>query len=211
MTHRQTLRPALAAGALALLGGCASLHQVSADVATFGDWPAGRRGGSYAFERLPSQQTAADASRQLEDAARPALAMAGFAPAAEGAEPDLLVQVGARTSRTDLSPWDDPLWWPGGWGLGWRHGYHGAWRGAYWGGPVWGGTLVYSTPRYDHAVALLIRDRASGRPLFEAHASSEGFQRSLRPMLQPLFTAALTDFPTGATAPRRVTVPAATE
>jgi hypothetical protein len=215
MTPPDLLRSALAAGALALLGGCASLNQCSADVASFGTWPAGRSGGSYAFERLPSQQAQADDSRLLEDAARPALAMAGFQPVAEGAEPDLLVQVGARISRSDRSPWDDPLWWPGAYGLGYGPGRHGAWRGAYWGGayggpywsgPGWGGALAYSTPRYEREVALLIRDRASGKPLFESRASSEGTTRSDAGVLTAMFEAALTDFPRVGLNPRRVDV-----
>lgn len=183
--------------ALTLLGGCAGLNQLSAEVATFGDWPAGRAPGRYAFERLPSQQARADEVQRLEDAAAPALARAGFTPVAAGAEPDVLVQVGARISRSELSPWDDPLWW---------HGGFGHWRRGPWPGPYWG-SLGYSTPRYDREVALLIRDRASGRPLYEARASSEGYGSGGSGLLAPLFAAALLDFPTLGVNPRRVTVP----
>lgn len=198
MDKRDWLRGLAATGALALLGGCAGLNQLSADVSTFGDWPAGRAPGRYAFERLPSQAANAEQTQVLEDAAAPALAQAGFLPVAAGAEPDVLVQVGARVSRSDYSPWDDPMWW---------HGSVGLWRRGPWHGPYWGGSLQYSTPRYDREVAVLIRDRASGKPLYEARASSEGFQSQGTTLLAPLFAAALLDFPGTGINPRRVTVP----
>ena len=37
---------------------------------------------------------------------------------------------------------------------------------------------MYRSPRYDREVAVLIRDRASGKPLYEARASSDGITRS---------------------------------
>ena len=202
--HPGQRRPSLAAFALAagasatLLAGCASLGQLGADVSSFGDWPAGRAPGSYAFERLPSQQAQADASQALEAAATPALAAAGFQPVAAGTEPDVLVQVGASVNRSERSPWNDPLWWGGGFG-GWRHG---PWRG-----PNWGASLRIEGDRYEREVALLIRDRASGKPLFEARANSEGFDRRAAPVLKPLFSAALLDFPQTGLNPRRVRVP----
>ncbi len=191
---------ALAALATAgLLAACGTLAQLGADVSSFGDWPASRKPGSYAFERLPSQQARADQSVLLEAAAAPALAAAGFAPAAAGAQPDVLVQLGARVNRSERSPWDDPLWWGGGFG-GWRHG---PWRG-----PNWGASLRIENQRYEREVALLIRDRVSGKPLFESRASSEGYDSRATPVLKPLFAAALLDFPKPGLNPRRVQVPA---
>lgn len=187
------------AGLAAGLGGCASMQQFTAEVASFGDWPAGRKPGSYAFERLPSQQTQPEAQQRIEDAARTALEHAGFTPAAPGAEPDVLVQVGAHVDRTDPSPWDDPLWWHGGFGS-WRRG---PWRG----GPYWGLGMRWDSPRYEREVALLLRDRASGRPLYETRASSEGYNRTVGALLLPLFDAALKDFPATGPNPRQVTVP----
>jgi hypothetical protein len=199
--HKRTWLQAAAAGvALLALAGCAAIQQLSAEVSTFGNWPAGRSAGSYAFERLPSQQARPELMQQLEDAAAPALARAGFQPVAAGAQPDVLVQVGLRVSRADTSPWDDPLWWHGGFGL---------WRPGPWRGPVWGASWRVEPPRYDREVAVLVRDRASGAPLFEARASSEGFQRGAGSALQPLFTAALLDFPATGVNPRQVLVPLA--
>ena len=202
--NKRTWMQAAAGGValLALVGltGCASVHQLSAEVSTFGNWPAGRSAGSYAFERLPSQQARAEAMQQLEDAAAPALARAGFQPVAAGAQPDVLVQVGLRISRADTSPWDDPLWW---------HGGFGPWRPGPWRGPLWGGSWRTEAPRYDREVALLLRDRTTGAPLFEARASSEAYQRTVGPALQPLFMAALMDFPATGVNPRQVVVPLA--
>src|SRR5690242_9358720 len=100
-----------------LLTGCAALRSVSSDVSSFGEWPAERRPGTYAFERLPSQQAQPQESDALEASAAQALAKAGFRPAAPGQQPDVLVQVGASDARVVVSPWDDPLWWRGGFGF----------------------------------------------------------------------------------------------
>ena len=196
-------RGLLALGLSLTLAGCASMQQVSADVASFGDWPAGRAPGTYAFDRMPSQQARADDQQVLEDALRPALERAGFRPAPAGSEPDVLVQTGARVTRTDYSPWDDPLWW---------HGGFGTWRQGPWRGPAWGWT-VYSPmagSRYDREAAVLLRDRASGKPLYEARASSQGYSQNAGPLLGPLFAAALAEFPATKAEPHRVTVPATT-
>lgn len=180
-----------------LLAGCAALTQIGADVSTYGDWPAGRKPGTYAFEVLPSQQARADETALLQDAARPALAKAGFTPAAAGAAPDVLVQAGARDSVAAVQLWDDPLWWRGGFGY-WRRP---------WPYARWGFSAGYEPPRYEREVALLLRDRATGKPLFEARASSEGNYRSDPTLLTALFEAALFDFPQTGVNPRRVVVP----
>jgi hypothetical protein len=185
--------------AAALLAGCAGPGSVTSDVASFGDWPAERRPGIYAFDRLPSQQARAEETGRAEAAARPALERAGFRPAAEGQVPDVLVQVGARTRVADRLIWDDPFWWHGGYGY-WRYS---AWPGRYWG---WGYAGYYDRPRYDREVALLLRDRESGKPLFEARASNESGVSLDPPTLAAMFEAALADFPRTGINPRRVTV-----
>ena len=185
---------------LALLGGCAAMNQLTVEVSSFGSWPASRQGASYAFERLPSQQEQSDAKQQLEAAARAALAGAGLQPVAAGATPDVLVQLGARVSRSEVSVWDDPLWW---------HGSLGLWRHRSWNGPYWGLRSRFDHPRYEREVAVLLRDRASGAPLYEARASSQGFLGSAAGALRPLFDAALKDFPAVGPNPRQVTVPLA--
>jgi hypothetical protein len=203
LSRRAVLRSTGAAAALLLAGalaGCASLNTLDSVVQSYGQWPAGRAPGTYAFERLPSQQASPERQEMLEAGARPALEAAGMRPAAAGATPDVTVQVGARVTRTDRAPWDDPLWWRGGFGR---------WRLSPWVGPYWGGGLYTDAPRYEREVALLIRDRASGEPLYETRASSDGLTRGDASVLRAMFAAALKDFPATGVRPRTVTTPLA--
>ena len=198
MQRRQVLWMGAAAAAAGALGGCAAMRTVSSEVATFGVWPAGRAPGRYAFERLPSQQARGADSEALEASASAGLAKAGFTPAPAGTEPDVLVQLGASDRGVLLALWDDPLWWPGG------HGRYGPWLG-----PRWGYGSRYTSlrsERYEHQVALLIRDRASGKPLFEARVVSEGSSPARGEIYGALFQAALVDFPQLGVNPRRVDV-----
>ena len=186
----------------AALGGCAAMNSVTSEVATYGDWPAGRQPGRYAFERLPSQQAKAARQAELEAAAARGLEGAGFTAARDAAQADVIVQIGARISRTELLPWDDPLWW--------------RWGGGYWRNPAWRSPSHFGfqanfnagwTARYERSVALLLRDRASGTPLYEAHAQTDGTTSGDNALLAAMFAAALKDFPaSGAANPRQVTV-----
>lgn len=193
---------ALAATA-ALLAGCAALNTVTSEVTTYSEWPADRAPGRYAFERLPSQKANAERTAQLEAAAAKALQKAGFTAAADPAQADVVVQVGARVSRTEVSPWDDPLWW--------RWGPAGYWRAPAWRyGPR---SFYYSSlnadwySRYERNVALLLRDRATNTPLFEAHAQTEGSTVGDAALIGAMFEAALQGFPAkDAQNPRRVSV-----
>jgi len=195
-----TLLPLLAA---ALLGGCAGPRSVSSDVSSFGEWPAGRAPGSYAFDRLPSQQAQAEDTARLEAAVTPALVRAGFQPAAAGQPPDVLVQVGARSQRFDRSPWNDPIWWRGSAFGGWRYG---PWGGPHWSGSAWGTPMHLDPTRFQQEVALLIRDNTSGKPLFEARASNESTFWPDAALTAAMFDAALMDFPRLGVNPRRVVV-----
>lgn len=193
---RRLMLGALLAGS-AVLAGCAGLRHVSTEVSSFGEWPDGRGAGTYAFERLPSQQAQAAETEVLEAAARPALEKAGFKPAAAGQQPDVLVQVGARDSRFVTTAWDDPLWWRGGFGY-WRHGP--------WMAPRWNMSMRYDFPRYESQVALLVRDRTSGKPLYETRAATETGSRPDAALYSALFQASLVDFPRLGMNPRRVVV-----
>jgi hypothetical protein len=73
----------------------------------------------------------------LEDTARAAVEAKGFVPAAEGTVPDVSVQIGARITATDPSPFDDPYWYGPGWGGYYRGFAYGRWGRPYW-GPYWG-------------------------------------------------------------------------
>jgi Domain of unknown function (DUF4136) len=183
----------------ALLSGCAALNSVTSEVSSFGEWPAERKAGSYAFERLPSQQARAAEAEALEKAALGALRKAGFSPVTAGQEPEVLVQLGARLTQTQRSPWDDPIWWSGGFGR---------WHRGPWPGPYWGLSLRWPPPppSYETEVALLLRDRASGKPLYETRAATQGSHGAGSATLAAMFEAALADFPRPAISPRRVTV-----
>jgi hypothetical protein len=198
MQRRSILHSALLGAVAIALSGCAAMNTLTSDVSTFGEWPAGRKPGSYAFERLPSQQGRAAEMDTLEAAARAALDKAGFKPAEAGQEPEVLVQVGSRVGRADPGPWADSIWWRGSFGY-WRHGP--------WLGPRWGLGFQFDQARYDREVALLVRDRASGKPLFEARASHEGnTPYAGNETLAAMFRAALMDFPKTGVNPRRVSV-----
>jgi len=188
--------------AAALLAGCAAMNTVTSEVTSYSEWPADRKPGRYAFERLPSQKANAQRTAELEAAAAKALEKAGFSAAADAAQADVVVQVGARISRTEIYPWDDPLWW--------------RWGGGYWRSPAWRGgprSFYYAGlrsdwyTRYERSVAVLLRDRASGAPLYETHAQTEGSTTGGTGLIGAMFEAALADFPAaGATNPRSVSI-----
>lgn len=192
--------------ALAALAGCATLNSVDSDVSTFSRWPAGRPPASYAFERLPSQQAHPQHAQVLEDSARRAIEGAGFVAAAEGTAPDVSIQLGARITETDRSPFDDPFWYgPVG-------AFHRPFGYGRFGRPFWGPRYGYWGPGYDlpyyeREVAVLIRDKKSGEPLYEARANSDGTSAAASTLLPAMFSAALKDFPNGgATNPHRVRI-----
>ncbi len=189
---RRLVLTSLSAAALLAVTGCAGPYTVSADVSSYGNWPADRKPGTYAFDRLPSQQQNEEAAKRqtaLEDAVRPALEKAGFTPAADAKTADVLVTLGARVTAYDPVPWDDPLWWR------WRGRLMISPRYGYVGPGPWGWRQdPFFDRRYDRAVAVLLRDRASGEALYEAHASNEGISAG-DGLLGPLFSASLAEFP----------------
>ncbi len=214
---KRTLAPRLLAPLLVLaalgLGGCASLNTIDSDVSTYATWPAQRQASTFVFERLPSQQARPQEQDQLEAAARPSMARAGFREVAEAAQADATVQVGARVTRIDQREHDDPFWWRGGlygpgyynrnyWGPGWGPGW-----GPYW-GPGWGpgASMYFETPRFDREVVVVIRDRQSNQALYEARAVNEGNSSGNATLLSAMFEAAMKDFPNTGINPRRVSV-----
>ena len=205
MINRRLVLGGLTAGVAVLtLSACSGINTVSADAQSFGSWPAGREPGSYAFERLPSQQQNDRLQTELEAQARIALEKAGFKPAADTKSADVLVSIGVRVSRADRAPWDDPLWWR--WNGSYYHCRYGPWRPYY-------SRLGYAYPmdpmmerRYDREVALLLRDRKSSEPLYEARASNDGMTQGDLSLAGALFEAALADFPQTRPEPHRVSV-----
>jgi Domain of unknown function (DUF4136) len=167
-----------------LLAGCAALNTITPEVRSFGSWPEGRAAGSYAFERLPSQQQPLSRAAEWEQLAAPALAKAGLKPAEDTAKADVIVSLGVRVGISDADPWWDPLWYR--WNAPLHH-----WR---FGMPPRAHPLFIER-RYEREVGVLLRDRASGQPLYEARASHDGATRGDDALVQALFQAALADFP----------------
>jgi Domain of unknown function (DUF4136) len=186
------------AAALALTG-CAAFNQLNSEVSSYGQWPADRKPGSYAFERLPSQQARPEQQQLLEDSARRAVEAAGFTPAADEKSADVSIQLGARVSASDRSPYEDPFWWRGG--LYYSH--HARFGRGFWGPGI---GLQFATPTYEREVALLIRDRKTGQALYEARASNDGASSAINSLMPAMFEAAMKDFPTGGINPRNVSV-----
>jgi hypothetical protein len=199
------VRAARTAWVVGLLAGCAALHTLDTDVSAWSRWPAERRPATYAFERLPSQQDQPQAQLLLENAATPALAAAGFSAAPAGADADVTVQLGARITPTDRSPYDDPYWWGPWWprpylvprtGVVYAPGWHYPW-----------GWPPMDTYGYEREVAVLIRDRRTGEALYEARVTSDGYTPMVETALPAMFRAALHDFPNPpAQNPHRVSV-----
>ena len=187
------------------LTGCAAMNQLSSEVSTFNQWPAGRTPASYAFDRLPSQQANPDQQKLLEDAAARALQTAGFKPSLDAKAADVTVQLGARVNVQDRSPFEDPFWWRGGLYSGYSlRGFRSDGFGIGFGF----GRGFYGPPSFEREVAVLIRDKKTGEPLYEARALNEGASQSINSLLSAMFDAALQGFPAAGTAttrPRRVT------
>ncbi len=184
--------------------GCASLRDLSNDVSTYSQWPAERKPTTYAFERLPSQLARPDQQQMLEDSARRAMEAAGFAPATDPASADFVVQLGARVNPSERSLYDDPFWWHGGlYHSRFYPGFHPGFRRGY-GYGLGFGYGGYGMPTYEREVALLIRDRKTGTPLYEARAVNDGGSPSINSLLSAMFEAAMKDFPNGGVNPRRI-------
>lgn len=181
---------------VAVLTGCASLRSVDSDVSSYSQWPQERRPAAYAFERLPSQLARPQEQAQIESLARAALAEAGFTEVRDERDANVTIQVSVRIVRNDRAPYDDPFF---------RGGFL---YGSRWGRPFWGPGFMggYDGPRFDREVAVLVRDRKSNQPLFEAHAVNDGVAAGGDELLTAMFRAAMKDFPQSGINPRRVTI-----
>jgi hypothetical protein len=198
---RKFLSVLIAAAAFGSLAGCAGPQQLANDVSSYSIWPADRKPGTYAFERLPSQQLNEPQQQLLEEAAHRALEQAGFTPAADPKAADYSVTLGARVTAYQLSPFDDPFWWHGG-----LWGYRHYWRPYTFRpfGPPRFGPPFYDSTTYEREVAMLIRDKRSGQPLYEVRVTNDGYNASINTLLPAMFEAGMKDFPHGGANPRRV-------
>jgi predicted small secreted protein len=198
-TRRMALGLVTAAVVLGGLSACSTFTSVGADVSSYGQWPADRKGASYVFERLPSQQVQADFQGRVEAAAAPMLARKGFVLAASPDKADVLIQVAAQ-SRLYENPY--------------RRSYDGGLFGGQFGlgGGIWGGHggvgigINLEPAQTQMQVDVLIRDRRSNQTLYETHAVHERYGSMVESLLPVLFEAALLDFPAQGISPRRVLI-----
>lgn len=172
--------------AASLLCGCATGYLLDNSVQSFSGLTALPPQPTYRFERLPSQESQAQA--QLEAMADPVLHQAGLRR--DDASPRYSVQVAARLQQV-LSPWASPGdgW---GWGGGFRHGMM----------PFAG----MESPWYQREVSVIVRELTSNRVVFESHVSNDGPWLDNASVFPAMFEAALHGFPNPPPGPRRVNI-----
>lgn len=179
--------------------GCSGVDTVTVDVASQGSWSEDRQPGSYAIERLPSQQANAAEQERIEAAALPALEAAGFrrVPLEQA---DVVIQLGARVFEVARRyPYlRSSLYWRSDW---WFYG--GRWP--YFYGPPYPLGYADDFPDLQREVAILIRDRSSQQFVYETRAVYTSRWTS-DALLPALFEAAMKDFPRQALSPRTVKV-----
>lgn len=173
----------------ALLSGCASTYLLDNNVQSFSGLPALPANTAYRFERLPSQAHPGQA--QLEALADPALHRVGLRR--DDASPRYSVQVTARMQRV-LSPWAEPWGWGGGFAFGGPHSGH------------WGPFPRMESPWYQREVAVIVREIADNRVVYESRASNDGPWLDTNTVLPAMFDAALQGFPNAPAGPRKVNI-----
>ncbi|AEG91800.1 DUF4136 domain-containing protein [Ramlibacter tataouinensis] len=184
--------------AATLLAGCGTGYRLDNTVQSFSSLPTLPPNPTYRFERLPSQQQL-PGQTELEALADPALFRAGLRR--DDAAPRYSVQVSARAQRV-LSPWADP--WDYGWGWGGGFGFHsGVGLGVGYGAPLF---PRWEQPWYHREVAVIVRDIASNRVVFESRAVNDGPWMDNNTVIAAMFDAALHGFPNPPAGVRRVDV-----
>lgn len=185
----------LAVLASALLSGCATTVTVDSQVQAFSSITALPAPATYKFDRLPSMQEPGQA--KVEAMADAALYKAGFQR--DDAAARYTVQVTGRIQRV-VSPWADPWTGPvfGGFGWGYRRGGR------------FGYSMDVESPWYHREAAVIIRDLANNKVVFESRSVHDGPWMDNAMVFPAMFEAALQGFPQPPVGPRRVdiTVPA---
>lgn len=213
-TRLRPLKAALAALALSLLSGCASVYLVDNQVQSFARWidatataPAAvpQAPQTYRFERLPSQGAGPGAAGQdaLENLARVALAKVGWSVHDAPTAAPWTVQVSAGTLRLPRAPWEDP--WDGYWGgLGFPGRDYAVTASGH---IIWSPVFMrMDMPYYKREVSLVVRHAASARVVYESRAAHEGRWNSTPELWSAMLDAALRDFPTPPDGVRQVNI-----
>ncbi len=207
LAHPPTWRLALAGLGLALaslLGGCASVIRLDHDVRSYAQWPAAERpaaGDRFRFERLPSQQTHAQAQGRLESLVAERLGAWGLVPEPQGTESaKWSVEVSARAQRLPHAPWESPFDpWPGPGLAGRDYVVTGS------GQVVWMPLFVrMPTPYHQRELSIVLRDRRTGAVVYESRAAHDGPWPDRPAFWAALVEAALDGFPEPPSGGRRV-------
>jgi Domain of unknown function (DUF4136) len=191
---------AMAALALSLLTGCASVRLIDSDVVSVAAVPPGvsLQGAKYRFERLPSQINNPEAGL-AEQQAQAAMTAVGLVRDDAGAS--LSVMVGFSGTQFLADPWGRPVapgWTPyGNIAIGSGLGSHiGLGMGMRFPPPT----------HYSREVSLIMRDLKSGQVVYETRARHSGPWSDSAPIFATLFQAALANFPNPPAGPRRVNI-----
>ena len=177
----------VALSAMLLLGGCATLTAVRADVTTPKAAPQALVGAKVQLQAAPSIAAAPDAD-VFQSAVVQAMTHAGMVP--------LLGQPAPYTARYSFHSYLDfeasfPSAWP-------PPGApillpNGAW--IYSGYPLWWSGFSWPPPWYDRVFELEIRDTATGALVYSTSAVTGSYQPRLGPVAQKLADSALAGFP----------------
>ena len=191
---------AMAALALSLLTGCASVRLIDSDVVSVAAVPPGvsLQGAKYRFERLPSQINNPDAGL-AEQQAQAAMTAVGLVRYDAGAS--LSVMVGFSGTQFLADPWGRPVapgWTPyGNIAIGSGLGSHiGLGMGMRFPPPT----------HYSREVSLIMRDLKSGQVVYETRASHDSPWNDSKTIFATLFKAALANFPNPPAGPQRVNI-----
>lgn len=189
-----------------VLTGCATVRQIDNDVRTQSTLKSVPVAG-YRFERLPSQQTPAQAPAQaaLEGMAEQALSLVGLKR--DDARPGYSMLIGATLVTAANSLWNDPWYGPTGMSMTVGFGSRGRGRGGFGGGIYYGpGFGRYGPPLLHREVSLLMRDLSTGQVVYETRAVHDGPWTDDNNILPLMFQAAVSGFPVPPTELRRVNI-----
>lgn len=190
----------LAAMAMTLLSGCASMRLVDSDVTSVVAVPPGMSllGAKYRFERLPSQVHNPEAGL-AEQQAQAAMTAVGLVR--DDAAASLSVMVGFSGTQYPADPWGRPI------APGWTP-YGNLTIGAGWGSHIGLGVGMRFPPptHYRREVSLIMRDLQSGQVVYETRASHSGPWSDSAPIFGTLFQAAMANFPNPPAGLRRVNI-----
>ncbi|HEY9097015.1 MAG TPA: DUF4136 domain-containing protein [Hydrogenophaga sp.] len=191
------------------LSACASAYRVDNQVESFPRWTDGSNTQvpappqTYRFERLPSQSTgsAAQSTDQLERWAQDALQPLGWTLAANAGTAPWTVEITGTGVRLPRAPWEDP-WYQD------RYGWFGQINvgiGSGGSGIFWSPWMMRTEmPYYQRRVAIVIRDSASGRVVYETSAAHDGRWNSTPELWRAMISAALEGFPSPPKGARQV-------